>query len=95
MFTDPLTGLWESQRWDLFRCPASQVGDEWGYAVSVWSAYGGQDDRGPLPIAGGWLDQTLWFAEADAILRSERLRYLAKREEERQKQHEQRSKRGR
>lgn len=50
--------------------------------MSVWSAYGGQDDRGPLPVAGGWLDQTQWFAEADAVLRSEKHRYIdAKRKE--------------
>lgn len=82
VFADPLTGKWESSQWDLHRCPAGQVGEEWEYAVSVWSAYGGQDDHGPLPCAGGWLDQTVWFADADAVLRSERTRYIeAKRKQ--------------
>lgn len=76
VFSDPLTGSWTTSEWDLHRCPAEQVDESWAYAVSVWMAYGGQDDRGPLPVAGGWMDQTVWFADADTILRSERLRYL-------------------
>lgn len=82
MFSDPLTSAWTSTTWDLHRCPAGQVGEEWEYAISVWLAYGGQDDRGPLPVAGGWMDQTVWFADLDTLLRSERARYIeAKRKQ--------------
>lgn len=96
VFQDPLTGAWESKKWDLHRCPAGQTEDAWNYVISVWSAYGGQDDRGPLPVAGGWMDQTLWFTEVDSVLRSERARYLeVKRAKSGQDGKESKAKRGR
>lgn len=76
VFPDPVTGSFrESKTHDLHRCPACQVGREWGDVIDTWGVFGGGDSRGPLPVAGGWLDQTQWFADAHAILSGELAKY--------------------
>jgi hypothetical protein len=81
--SDPLTGSYhESKHFDLRRCPAGQIGPEWNAVVDCWAVFGGRDTFGPLPVAGGWLDQTQWFADAHAALSSERSRYHEKLERE-------------
>jgi len=82
-FADPITGSFtESSCFDLHRCPAGQIGSEWDDFLSVWSAYGSGDSRGPLPLAGGWLDQMQWFTDAHAVMAAELDKY---REIERKK----------
>lgn len=72
VFPDPHTGSFQhSAHLDLHRCPACQVGSEWTDLVHAWAEYGAGESRGPLPVAGGWMDQTQWFADAHAILSDE------------------------
>lgn len=87
VFADPITGRMDgSKNFDLYRCPAGQVGPEWDFVIATWSAFGGRDSFGPLPVAGGWLDQTQWFADAHAILSGERnLEHDRQRKEAEQK----------
>lgn len=63
--------------------------------MRVWSMFGGRDDWGPLPVAGGWLDQTEWFADAARILSSERARYIDQRDEDAKREREQEARRHR
>lgn len=54
----------------MYRCPLSQV-DHGAFAVvdAWWTARGqGGMSAGPLPVAGGWMDQTAWIHRAFAIL---------------------------
>ena len=76
VFADPHTGSFhESKHFNLHRCPACQVGFEWADLVSTWSVFGSGEHTGPLPLAGGWLDQMQWFADAHRILTSELTKY--------------------
>jgi hypothetical protein len=76
VFPDPSTGAWDkSESFDLHRCPACQVGREWTDFVNTWLIFGGTESRGPLPVAGGWIDQTQWFADAHQILAVELNKY--------------------
>lgn len=85
---DPLTGKRESNLWDLHRCPAHHAGAEWVDVVRTWSVFGGRDDWGPLPVAGGWLDQTQWFADAHRILSAERERLIDMRQKDAERERE-------
>lgn len=76
VFGDPISGGFNGKHFDLYRCPASQVGPEWESVVATWRVFGGSDNFGPLPLAGGWLDQMQWFADAHGILANERQLYL-------------------
>lgn len=77
VFPDPITGSYhESKHFDLHRCPACQVGYEWSDLISAWLVFAGEESRGPLPLAGGWLDQMQWFADAHSILARERQKYI-------------------
>lgn len=83
VFPDPLTGSFHvSATFDLRRCPADQVGPEWSSLIAAWSVFGGGDTHGPLPLAGGWLDQMQWFADAHSVLSSERSKYLEARQKD-------------
>ena len=38
VFADPITGrMDESKNFDLYRCPAGQVGPEWDFVIATWS----------------------------------------------------------
>lgn len=88
--SDPITGSFHaSKHYDLRRCPAGQVGPEWYAVVDAWSVFGGRDSFGPLPVAGGWLDQTQWFSDVHAVLSGEKARY-----HERERQEQERKQRG-
>lgn len=88
VFPDPRTGdFFVSKQFDTHRCPACQVGWEWMDLVSTWGIFGGQEQRGPMPLDGGWLDQMKWFADAHSILASERMRYLEARRKEMEARH--------
>lgn len=50
--------------------------------LTTWSVFGGRDDFGPLPVAGGWLDQTQWFADVHRVLSSERTKLLEAKQRE-------------
>lgn len=73
---------------DLRRCPAHSTSEDWVRVVRTWSMFGGRDDWGPLPVAGGWLDQTEWFADASRILSAERARLVERREEDAKRERE-------
>lgn len=76
VFPDPVTGSFhKSGHHDLHRCPACQVGREWADVVNTWMVFGGGESRGPLPVSGGWMDQSQWFADVHAVLSNERAKY--------------------
>lgn len=87
----------ESSKWDLFRCPAHAVDSSYSEIVQAWSVFGGRDDFGPLPIAGGWLDQPAVFADVHRILSAERERLIESRrkEDERERERKARNAKGR
>lgn len=69
VFPDPTTGSFHASKlFDLHRCPACQVGYEWTDFVNAWLVFAGREAYGPMPVSGGWTDQTQWFADAHGVL---------------------------
>jgi len=54
--------------------------------VQAWSVFAGRDSFGPLPVAGGWLDQTQWFADVHAVLSGELARYREAQDKKRERE---------
>lgn len=54
----------------VYRCPVSQVDAACYEVVDAWwtSRGSGGMSAGPLPVAGGQMDQTAWFHAACQIL---------------------------
>jgi len=63
-YEDPVTNQ------PVYRCPVSQVDPACYEVVDAWWTARGSGGMapGPLPVAGGWMDQTVWFHKACAIL---------------------------
>lgn len=83
VFADPTTGSFHvSRQFDLHRCPACQTDHAWLDAIATWRVFGWGDTLGPLPVAGGWMDQTQWFADLHRILAGERAKIIAEQVKE-------------
>lgn len=78
---DPLTDEW------VYRCPVSQVHPGCYSVVTAWWTHRGMGGMapGPLPVAGGLLDQTYWFNRACGILDDEYAKNRKEIEDQRDK----------